>query len=551
MTPMVRISWKLLVLCLVSISGVVGVVQFVHREQNLIVFASNREILDVQMGIARPEPPQFHNNTACQSFQSQPANAGTVPSTPSWRPPPTWREHTGAFLGWSPQDTHLLDNHNGQTRLWNVDSRTVVYTTSEKVDLHMWSPNDRYLALILAGNTPTLRLLPLDTLNITNFPLPTTPVRYTTAALWSPDMRSMALYYTDVASNKWLDVYSMDGSKTVQDIAKRLYGEHNTKQYIHWSADSKALHFWQNMYDHYRLSAYDLETGTTREITRTARDPIYPSDNNHTAAVYYDNSDGTYSTELIDMATLTKTPLVAHADDLGDPAFHQSWVAAVYDTNRGAARDLRLVWIHLDGSARGEYGDPAYVDIRHLDWSLRGDKAVFVGIYPDNTYDLVVVDLLTGEADVIFEHAPDIVFVTHRSESRAWRSYAYTDTSEQWHLVGLSAELVPLFRLKTDVYIHRVQEVISPDGTHTVFKLHGEYPKRYMALGRTDVMTPRIVQEGLSRDHLPAWSPNGELVMVQEETTTGSYPYEMVFYRPDGDVIFRYPVGYGTWWACD
>ncbi len=534
--------------------GAIAVNRLLARGRPLVIFANNQKIIypyDVVLrdAHAAPIPYGLHGQQVCQPFHASAGasnafyhNIGGGTS----KPRPLWLESYSVFHGWSNTGTYLADRLDTVTQIWDAETQTVLFRFEEDVNNIWWSPRDDYVALLAfhpqGTQSASVALVDVQTRRVSRIPLPHMPARYSVWGKWAPDADHFFLAYTDPSQRYHLQQFNT-ASPTQETISTQLY-RNTPEESILITED--VVRYWQETSNVFYLTEYDTNTGAQHIIRTASRPPVLHMDN---AAVYYDHPDGTHSIHMIDRRTMAQVPLISHADDLGDPNVRTDnlWIAAVYDANEGEPREMRVAWMQTDGSGYREYKNDAYVDIRHLVWAPLSDRLAFVGIYPDDTYTLHIANLYTGELTTPITRTPDLI-IGKTTSTHVHQWYAYSDDAGGWHWLALNEQYETQYNIPTDVYVNAFQEQISPDGQHTLLKLHGASPKRYLVLLDAGQITATPMRDDLIQNGGLAWGPNSARFLAVAEI--GRHNSEALIYNADGKPITRFPNPNGTWLTC-
>ncbi len=276
----------------------------------------------------------------------------------------------------------------------------------------------------------------------------------------------------------------------------------------------------------------------------------------HRIALYNDQ-DALYSIDVMDSDGSHSVRFIDGVDDLGDPGWSPSGnkVLAIWDADAGADRQIVLSWMNADGSGRQDFASSHY-DLQKVRWSPDEEVIVFTGVDQGrSTYDLEMLDLLTGQHEVLAEDVE--AFIDPRFEyDNAYVALRWRDTTGHQVADGFARDGSRLYRLPINEYMWKSHLFISPNGQIAAIKeMHDSDPRgEVLLLARTDgLSSPMIIRKGLYGLGDPLWSPDSRWVAFTSYTAYRA-PIMMEVLNTNGEsvwqALFTYPIfETATFWA--
>lgn len=151
-----------------------------------------------------------------------------------------------------------------------------------------WSPDGRKLALVLSkSGAPNIYIMDVGSRRLTQV---TNDFYINTEPAWSPDGKF--LLYTSNRSNNLPQIYQVNlASGTTSRVS--YDGDYNARaSYTH---DGKQIAMIHRVSGVYSIALLDLDTGTTRVLTGSARDSASPSIAPNGSMILYDTVDGDHN----------------------------------------------------------------------------------------------------------------------------------------------------------------------------------------------------------------------------------------------------------------
>jgi Tol biopolymer transport system component len=373
---------------------------------------------------------------------------------------------------------------------------------------------------------------------------------------WSPDNRFVAVRYYSQWPSWRFDIFGVDG-EAFENVAETTpIGDSFTQPSAVWSANGESLTFTAQRSSGRDLVVYRLGTHSYDTLAANLNKPPFYAPGERRMALYRREEPGrTVALDLMDVDGANRAPLIAGAEDAGDPYWSNDgqMIAVVWATGQQKSRVVRLTWARADGTQRHDLED-GFLDVRDLRWLDDGQSMAFVARRGAG-YGVEVVNLETGAHFPLAEGFAQVAGLEQEAESGHivfwWRTADGDSGVDGYDLHGKR-----LYRLKAIGSIDGQRLFWSPDERVAALKLGPRGDESLQVASRDDQST-HVVRDGLIGLGDPLWSPDGSMLAFTQANRTvkgGQITLEVV--AADGSRVRQFDEFRGfyqnlTWTKCD
>jgi hypothetical protein len=463
--------------------------------------------------------------------------------------------YPGDLVGWSPSGDHLLLSNGGiGISVWSVQRQALVYEVPEfSIDRNQafWAPTAEKVAF-LAQRTgfqveTTFRLLSLqpDVQEVV-YDLSPDYCYNMTGASWLNESDALILLHIPCSSaSPVLDLLPFTPPQQLMRLSDNVQLNPTipwlTPDKPVWITDSHGRHtFWQQANGHYQQMTFDPVSRSLSLQHQIARAPVFPPyippSEPHPLSLPTRWAEGSFvalhditatdqqSIHLMNINSSELIPFITDVNDVGDPVWlgeEYRTVAAVYARGSDIDRRIYLAWMDTQDRVYHEFTDPRYADFKDIQWSSDGRYAVFQGFRRDTWFDVLLLDLATGQAHTLMTDLHSAAQFSF-DDGVARVNFVWYNRAEEWGYSGFDWVGQEVFRVPyIDGWIGAVRTYWSPTSEQLAVLFSGQGGTLVTAgqpFGPFTTFAP-----GLPFWSQFAWSPNGRLLIVRDGTTEWNY----------------------------
>jgi Tol biopolymer transport system component len=448
-------------------------------------------------------------------------------------------EFPAAFLGWSPDSTHvaLQQHYLSDVTVWTLDGVRTFATSNPDLLIQyspFWSPDGNWLVINWRDNSGLAEGKPSPTGftlaaadGSTSYDIQLSdgvesePFRHQVA--WSSDSRMFSINYLQYTDRyiETVNVYDTEGNlqgELSTEITDPVYSGlslwSSDWSPVHWSSDGQIVTYIRPVaMDQFDLMSLDVTEGEFKPLAQNLdRPPFYASGMDYLAA--YEGQERPFSIDILEVSGENHVPLVTDASDAGNPDWSPSgeWVAAVWATGNGESRRVFLSWMHPDGTGRQDM-DADFRDVRDLRWITGESELAYIAWRGDEA-SIEIADTETGTRRTLAEGFTQIADFTYDVKTYTLSFWWQNAKGER------GKDIYRLDRTRSGRILYNAdlerprKEFWSPDREMVAIKVGTLFYRgisdEHLILAFTDGREPLLIRSGLSGLGDPIWSPDGQ-----------------------------------------